>query len=100
MSPKKSVVLPEHEDSSRTPPGVITIRCRENGPFVVEMPEQGSGNPVILRVTDALGQPFAITNKKKRAVALCRCGQSGQRPFCDGTHKSCGFEASETASTT
>jgi CDGSH-type Zn-finger protein len=33
----------------------------------------------------------------KPLVALCRCGQSQSKPFCDGAHKSCGFEAGELA---
>ncbi len=100
MSEHHDAVSRGNKKPYRTPPGVITIRCRENGPFVVEMPEQEFGSsPLVLRVTDAFGQPFVMENQRKRAVALCRCGHSGQRPFCDGSHKSCGFEASETAST-
>jgi CDGSH-type Zn-finger protein len=33
----------------------------------------------------------------KPAIALCRCGQSSTKPFCDGTHKTCGFVAQELA---
>jgi CDGSH-type Zn-finger protein len=44
--------------------------------------------------------PFAIVDQggneietKRRVVALCRCGRSQIRPFCDGTHKTIGFRA-------
>jgi CDGSH-type Zn-finger protein len=30
---------------------------------------------------------------RRRTVALCRCGKSKLRPFCDGTHKQTGFQA-------
>lgn len=77
------------EGAPRTPPGVVTIRCRMNGPLVVEMPVDAGGEPQRLRVTDHRGEELAVPGQK-RAVALCRCGQSATKPFCDGSHKSLG----------
>ena len=65
----------------------LVIRCRPNGPFVIEGP---------VMVVDHEGKPFAI-DPSKANVALCRCGHSQRKPFCDGAHKTCGFVAAETA---
>ena len=65
----------------------VTIRTRNNGPFVVEGP---------VTIVDAQGRPFTISSDKP-AIALCRCGQSSKKPFCDGSHNRCGFVASEEA---
>lgn len=78
------------------PPDAVTIRCREHGPLVVEMPSGDEFQAIRLRVTDHEGREFPLPAVKK-AVALCRCGQSATRPFCDGSHKACGFVAGEQA---
>jgi CDGSH-type Zn-finger protein len=64
----------------------FTIRCRENGPLVV---------PATVRVVDHLGNPFPLPHGKQ-LIALCRCGHSKTKPFCDGSHKTCNFAATET----
>lgn len=56
-----------------------------NGPLMVE----GSPLPVIMGVD---GKAVDTTGKDK--VALCRCGHSGNKPFCDGSHKAKDFKAS------
>lgn len=66
------------------------IRLRENGPLVIQMP---------VKVVDHLGNDFPITAGKP-AVALCRCGHSANKPFCDGSHKTAGFQASNLAPAT
>ena len=63
----------------------VTIRTRPNGPFVVEGPFQ---------LVDSRGAAFTIPADKP-AIALCRCGHSNKRPFCDGSHKTCGFISDE-----
>jgi CDGSH-type Zn-finger protein len=42
-------------------------------------------------VVDQEGRPFGLAGRAK--VSLCRCGQSSNKPFCDGTHKTCGFDS-------
>ncbi|MCA9229083.1 MAG: CDGSH iron-sulfur domain-containing protein [Planctomycetales bacterium] len=65
----------------------VNIRMRPHGPFLVE----GSFN-----LTDSEGNAFPL-NPDKPAIALCRCGASENRPFCDGAHKTCDFSSDERA---
>jgi CDGSH iron-sulfur domain-containing protein 3 len=65
---------------------MITIRLRENGPIVIEGDEA--------TVIDWNGVPYEIA---RRPIALCRCGGSSKKPFCDGTHKTNGFCGSQAA---
>jgi CDGSH-type Zn-finger protein len=74
-------------------PGCVTIRCRLDGPLVVELPdEQAPG----VRVIDHEGGEFRPPGGK-RAIALCRCGASAAKPFCDGSHRGAGFRAGDLA---
>ncbi len=57
-----------------------TVTTRKNGPYMV----QGD-----VKIVDADGNEIPSEGDM---VFLCRCGESGNKPFCDGTHRSCGFE--------
>jgi 3-phenylpropionate/trans-cinnamate dioxygenase ferredoxin subunit len=62
----------------------ITIRVKRNGPYLIALEE--AANVVIL---DADGN--AIVPEAGRSIALCRCGGSATKPFCDKTHRNIGF---------
>lgn len=64
----------------RQPPGV-EIKVVPNGPLLMN-------GPLEIKTPD--GSSHTVGEGEK--TALCRCGQSGKKPFCDGTHKSCGFK--------
>lgn len=64
----------------------ITIRLRRNGPYVIESDE--------VKVVDWNGVEYPVS---RRPIALCRCGASSTKPFCDGTHSRTGFQAAEAA---
>lgn len=49
--------------------------------------------PVLLEGTYTLESPEIGEFTSKKGIALCRCGGSTNKPFCDGTHKKIGFKA-------
>ena len=61
----------------------ITIKIRDNGPYVVE------GDFTLI---DAAGNEVPLLKR-----ALCRCGASITKPFCDGTHSKIGFQGAMAA---
>ena len=62
-------------------PPTLSIRLRADGPLVLEGRFRIEG-------ADRGGADGA-------ACALCRCGHSNNKPFCDGTHRQTGFEADD-----
>jgi CDGSH-type Zn-finger protein len=58
-----------------------TITAYENGPLLVRGP---------FDLVDEHGQDI---ERNRKTIALCRCGRSRIKPFCDGTHKRIGFKA-------
>jgi CDGSH-type Zn-finger protein len=65
----------------------VRITPYRDGPLLVR-------GPVELVAADG-----TTIEHRRRTVALCRCGKSKLRPFCDGTHKQIGFAAPAAAQT-
>jgi CDGSH-type Zn-finger protein len=62
-----------------------TITPLDNGPYLVKGP---------VKIVDASGNEFRVEGK---TAALCRCGNSNTKPFCDGTHVNIGFKSADRA---
>ncbi|HTK28128.1 MAG TPA: CDGSH iron-sulfur domain-containing protein [Vicinamibacterales bacterium] len=65
---------------------MATITVRQNGSYRVD------GDDV--KLVDWNGNEYQIP---KRPFALCRCGASQNKPFCDKSHTQIGFQAAEAA---
>jgi CDGSH-type Zn-finger protein len=61
----------------------VVIKVRESGPYLVR------GR---VTLTDADGNAYVVDAPD---IALCRCGGSQTKPFCDGSHKTNGFTATQ-----
>ena len=64
----------------------VTLIPTDDGPYLVE----GS-----ITLLDAEGNQYEVSN----TIALCRCGHSNTKPFCDGTHEKTNFAAANRAAT-
>ena len=63
----------------------VKIQTKKNGPLLV------TG---VVDLLDSEGNPIKV---ERNPFALCRCGASSNKPFCDGTHSKIGFEAADPA---
>ncbi len=63
----------------------VRIKIFKDGPYEVK----GA-----IELVDADLAQFQLSKDK---IFLCRCGQSSNKPFCDGTHAKVGFKANEPA---
>ena len=75
------------------------VSVTRNGPYIVS-----GGVPLTEQsiVTNAEGESLDYKEGQSypapQQYALCRCGHSGNKPFCDGTHQKVSFDGAETAS--
>jgi CDGSH-type Zn-finger protein len=70
--------MPEHHQ--------VEIKVRDNGPYKVSGP---------VRLVDPDGGVWHVAEGE--SIALCRCGLSQTKPFCDRSHRDGGFASCERA---
>lgn len=63
----------------------VHIRVNRNGPYMV------TGT---FTISDHKGNQIKVDGDE---VFLCRCGESKNKPFCDSTHRECGFKGEKAA---
>ena len=67
----------------------VKLTVLKSGPLLVSDP---NGE---VELVDSTGAPVTPSNAKQ--FAICRCGASTIKPFCDGTHSKIGFEKAAEA---
>jgi len=65
---------------------LVEIKVRDNGPYKVTGP---------VRLVDPDGGEWQVP--RGESIALCRCGLSRTKPFCDRSHRDGGFTSCERA---
>ena len=74
------------------------IRVSNNGPYLVSGGPQLTTRTAILdEQGDAVAWSEGAVRKTGATYVLCRCGQSRNKPFCDGSHQKVGFDGTCTA---
>lgn len=64
----------------------MRIVVRDKGSLKVEI-----GEGETLELVDGQGNAFGLGGR--RVISLCRCGESGSKPFCDASHNRCAFDS-------
>jgi CDGSH-type Zn-finger protein len=86
--------LPKNSEGNK----ISSIRVTKNGPYII------TGNiPLFSMIiqcgSDGIPDRWVFGDKMKtpETYALCRCGQSKNKPFCDGMHAKVNFDGTETS---
>jgi CDGSH-type Zn-finger protein len=94
-----SLGLPTEKATNMTSkPNPPKIQVTQNGPYLLSgtLPTQ-----TVIIIVDENGIPIKWQHSTqfplKKTCALCRCGNSKNKPYCDGTHAEIGFDGTETA---
>ncbi|MFZ6011794.1 MAG: (4Fe-4S)-binding protein [Bacteroidota bacterium] len=97
ITPEKSTTEKIIDQVKKCPSGALSYylnRDAENDEVIVEAEtiiETTPNGPLMVYGNVSVKDSQGNTTKKNNATAFCRCGGSGNKPYCDGTHKKIGF---------
>ncbi|GAC1409784.1 MAG: CDGSH iron-sulfur domain-containing protein [Candidatus Velthaea sp.] len=90
-----------HREAAHCPSGRLVLRRLDGSAIepafapaisLVEDPEKGCSGPLWVKGGIAVEGSDGFTYEIRNRVALCRCGASSNKPFCDGTHADVAFK--------
>lgn len=88
------------EQVKKCPSGALSYYLHEEGAAPEEQQPKGQAivaevlpnGPLMVQGAITIKHSDGTTTQKEKNTAFCRCGASGNKPFCDGSHKKVGFE--------
>lgn len=98
ITPEGSTTDKIIEQVKQCPSGALSYylnRDEESGPVQVEVDtvvEATPNGPLMVYGNVSVKDAAGNVTKRNKATAFCRCGGSGNKPFCDGTHRKIGFQ--------
>lgn len=100
ITPEKATTEEIIEQIGQCPSGALSFKKEteivENKPSQVSQIteiELLTNGPLLIKGTIEIKDAEGNSTEKEGVTALCRCGASGNKPFCDGTHSKIGFKA-------
>ena len=88
------------EQVKKCPSGALSFYYNEKSPAPEEqqpveelrLVEALPNGPLMVHGSSTIKKPDGSIIRREKNTAFCRCGASGNKPFCDGSHRKVGFE--------
>lgn len=97
IRPEAASIADLESQIKRCPSGALSYEVQASEPNTEQAPEETEiqvlpGGPLLVKGRIRLSAADGSVHSEEGNTALCRCGGSQNKPYCDGSHKSLGFE--------
>lgn len=99
VTPEKSTTDKIIEQVKKCPSGALSYYLNRDAGDSSEVVsteiiiEPSPNGPLMIYGNVSVKENGGVVSKKNKVTAFCRCGASGNKPYCDGTHRKIGFSA-------